>query len=697
MLTILTAVAVDGKGGVMSLKTNKLRQVLFGAALGVATLGVCAVPQVGAQDAKAEKAAKKASILVEKGLLKNPEAMLRTKFLAEIDKARDAWIAEYEKVETPADVEAYQKKKRDYFLNALGPMWERTPLNPQITGRLTKEKFRVENVIFESQPGVYVTGALFLPLEERFKGPYPAMLISCGHSTNGKAYDLYQSLGILAAVNGLAAFVVDPIDQGERFQHLNKAGKPTSVGIQAHNLVGAGATLVGRNCATFEVWDLMRAVDYLQTRDDIIPDKIGACGTSGGGTQTAYLMSLEDRIALACPSCYICSIYDDLTHNLGPQDAEQNIFGQAAFGLDHADYLFLRAPIPTLMCCVTDDFFNATDGWRSYRYAKRIFSRIGCSERLSIVEQDSPHSYGEHLRVATIRWALRWLAGRDEAITQHDQPLLTDEELNSVKSGKGIMSLPNARTSHDLTRDLAGDYAAPRRERWAAITAEEASQIVAKRAVIRTGEAAPSAKVVASEGADVVFETDADIYLTAKTNFAADEKFDALTLVISDVGRTSEPTNALFAAAEKAGNAEKIAAVELRGYGETQAKGRDYYRYSDFGTDGSDFCLAYLLGKSYVGLRVDDLLAVAKHYRETTGAKIALKAEGLAGTVALCAAVVEPEAFASVELVGDLPTWTAQLEAAPTKIVMTNTVFGVLKDFDIDDLRLYLEKRGTLK
>ena len=107
--------------------------------------------------------------------------------------------------------------------------------------------------------------------------------------------------------------------------------------------------------------------------------------------------------------------------------------------------------------------------------------------------------------------------------------------------------------------------------------------------------------------------------------------------------------------------------------------------------------MAYLLGKSYVGLRVDDLLAVAKHYRETTGAKIALKAEGLAGTVALCAAVVEPEAFASVELVGDLPTWTAQIDAAPTKIVMTNTIFGVLKDFDIDDLRSYLEKRGTLK
>ncbi|MBQ6828747.1 MAG: hypothetical protein IJO46_12110, partial [Thermoguttaceae bacterium] len=112
ILTILSPSIRTASGGIMSLRTNKLRQVLFGAALGVATLGVCAVSQAEAQDAKAEQPAKKASILVEKGLLKDPEAMMRTAFLAEIDEARAAWVAEYEKVETPADVEAYQKKKR---------------------------------------------------------------------------------------------------------------------------------------------------------------------------------------------------------------------------------------------------------------------------------------------------------------------------------------------------------------------------------------------------------------------------------------------------------------------------------------------------------------------------------------------------------------------------------------------------------
>lgn len=661
------------------------------------TLGaalVCAAATSDAAQAQDAESAPK-SILVKKGLLDDPEAMMRTKFFAEIDAAGEAWRAEYEAVETPEDVAAYQQKRREAFRAALGPTWEKTPLNAQITGKLTKKDFRVENVLFESMPGVYVTGALFLPLEERFKAPYPSLLVLCGHSENGKAYELYQGLGALAAINGLAAFVVDPIDQGERFQYVGENGKPIVTGVPAHNLVGLGAELVGRNAATFEVWDATRAIDYLQSRSDVIADKIGVCGTSGGGTQTAYVMSLDDRVAMAAPSCYICSFFGDLSKNLGPQDGEQNIFGQLAFGMDHADYLFMRAPIPTLMCCATDDFFNSDDGWRSYRYAKRIFSRLNFSERLSIVEKDAGHGYAEEIRVATVRWALRWLAGRDEAIVEQERELLTEEEIRSVKTGDGVgvMSLPNARTSREVNLDLAREYAAKRAEVWASADAQTAAKIVRDRAIVRDDANAPTAKVVATDGADVVFETDEKIYLTAKTNFAADEKFDAMTLRISDVGRNSDATNAAFAAE----NCGKIAAVELRGYGETQAKGRNYYKYEHFGTDGSDYCLAFLLGKTYVGLRVDDLLAVAKYYRETTGAKIALQAEGLAGTVALCAAVAEPDAFESVELFGELPTWTSQLEKPFGPIPATNVVNGVLKDFDVDDLQAFLKKNGKLK
>src|SRR5207244_1010238 len=159
----------------------------------------------------------------------------------------------------------------------------------------------------------------------------------------------YQKACALLALNGLAALCYDPIDQGERFQLLDEAGKPLIGGTSGHSMIGVGSMLLGQNTARFEIWDGIRAIDYLQSRKDIDPKKIGCLGNSGGGTQTAYLVALDDRISAAAPSCYITS-FERLIATIGPQDAEQNIFGQLAGGLDHADYLMLRAPTPTLVC-----------------------------------------------------------------------------------------------------------------------------------------------------------------------------------------------------------------------------------------------------------------------------------------------------------------------------------------------------------
>ncbi|MGI6401636.1 MAG: acetylxylan esterase [Thermoguttaceae bacterium] len=638
-----------------------------------------------------------ATFIEELGLIEDSTRMMSRALRSEIDAAGEQWVEDYEKVKTDEDVKNYQEARLKAFREALGPMWERTPLNVQITGSGVKEKFRYENVIFESQPGVYVTALMTLPLEERYPGPYPAMLVLCGHSTNGKEYENYQGIGILAAVNGIAALVMDPIDQGERFQYTKEDGTPNLVGTSAHNLVQAGSILVGRNTATFEVWDAMRAIDYLQSRDDIIKDKIGVCGTSGGGTQTSYIMNLDERVTLAAPSCYICSFFGDLSHNLGPQDGEQNIWGQLKFGMDHADYLFLRAPMPVLMCGATRDFFFIEDGWRSYRYAARIYSRLGYQNRLSIVEKDDEHGYADIAQVGTIRWARLWFMGLNDEITDTNEPPLTTEEVNSVKDGVGIQALPNLRTSRDLNLDLAKELEPARKAKWNDISPEAAAALVRARAVVRSDEEAPSVKVVGARegdfGVERVFGTDPSIWLTARENFGADEKFESMTLAISDKGRGSEATNAVFA---NAGDA-KVAAVELRGYGDTQEVGRTYYNHSMFGTDGSENCFAYLLGKTYVGLRVDDLLALVRFYREERGVEeISLVAEGYAGTVALIAAIAEPDAFASVKLVGDLPTWTTQLGREYGPIPLTNTIHGVLNDFDIDDLQGYLATQGVL-
>jgi cephalosporin-C deacetylase-like acetyl esterase len=284
----------------------------------------------------------------------------------------ESWKLQYEQRKTPEQIAQYQKEIRAKFTDALGEFPERTPLNPQVTGTVRRKGYRVEKVVFESQPKHYVSALLFVPHKAKRSRPCPGVLIPCGHSENGKAYESYQTMGALLALNGMVALVFDPIDQGERSQMPSKL--PDLWGTRAHTMIGVGSILLGRNTAWFEIWDGMRGIDYLQSRKEVDPTRIGCTGNSGGGTQTSYLMSLDDRIIAAAPSCYITNLYERILE-LGAQDAEQNIFGQLAFGMDHADYLMLRAPTPILICAATNDFFDIRGTWQSFRYAKRLYSR----------------------------------------------------------------------------------------------------------------------------------------------------------------------------------------------------------------------------------------------------------------------------------------------------------------------------------
>ncbi|MDO5581092.1 MAG: hypothetical protein Q4G69_08135 [Planctomycetia bacterium] len=647
--------------------------------------------QTKKKDQKDPLEAKRAeSFLTQSGLLQKPDEMMKNWLLARIDEKQLEWDARYEKVKTDEDIAEYQKERIDYFLQQLGVMWsKKDPLNAKITGKIEKNGYRVEKILFESTPNFYVTGTLFLPLESKFKAPYPGVLVVCGHSFNGKGSDLYQRVCALGAINGLAMFIIDPIDQGERFQHMGANGKPTLSTVPAHNVVGGGSILLGRNTATFEIWDMMRGIDYLQSRSDIIPDKIGATGNSGGGTQTAYIMALDPRVQAAAPACYICNLFDNLMYIQGPQDAEQNIFGQIGFGMDHADYCIMRAPRPTMLCTASKDFFNIEDAWKSFRFAKRIYSRMGYGERMSLIETDENHGFTLRLREGSVRWLCRWLAGRDQAIFEDPaMEVLTDEEIRSI-SESSVIYLPKAKTTYDLNRDLAKDLAAKRKNLWKSITPEKARDMIRKTAGIRPLADIPQAKKLDRSApnfkSDLILETDKEIYLPVRSNVKSGAK--TITLFISDSGRRSAKADKLFA------DKDSVFAVDLRGWGETQAVGRKYYLYKWFGTDGSDYYMAYLLGKSYVGMRTEDLLSVARYLKETYNAKIELEAEGYAGTVALHAAIAEPDLFKKITIdESALPGWNTVVEQSPIAVPITDFIHGVLNYYDICDLTAFIKK-----
>ena len=242
----------------------------------------------------------------------------------------------------------------------------------------------------------------------------------------------------------MAALVFDPIEQGERQQYKypgHLAGRDFTT--TRHTMVGMGSLLLGRNAARFEIWDGMRAIDYLQSRPEIDPQRIGCAGNSGGGTQTGYLMALDDRIRCAAPSCWITTM-SRLLAVPGAQDSEQNIFGQLRFGVDDVHWILMRAPLPTLVCAAAkDDYFNIDGAWEAFRYAKRLYGDLGLPERVDIVESSSPHGYHLTHREGTARWMSRWLLGKDQVITEPKIAYLTEEECLCVPTGN-VMSLPGA-------------------------------------------------------------------------------------------------------------------------------------------------------------------------------------------------------------------------------------------------------------
>ena len=621
--------------------------------------------------------------------------MMRTYLLDELGDAQKVWQRRYDSLKTVADIERYQKERKDFFQRQLGKMWERTPLNPQITktfdkGTPGKDAYRVELVLFESAPKFYVSGAMFLPDATKFKPPYPGVLVVCGHSNDGKAYDRYSGVTALAATNGLAAFIMDPIDQGERSQRLKDDGKPVLQSVPAHNAIGAGSILLGRNAATFEVWDMMRALDYLESRPDVDAGRLGVFGLSGGGTQTAYIMSLDERVTVAASNCYLCSLYGKWMSTQGAQDAEQNIFGQLAFGMDHVDYCIMRAPKPTQIGTTTQDFFPVEDAWAAYRGAKRIFDRFGLGEKMSLTETDGPHGYHKNLREASVRWMVRWLAGRDEMIFEaNDQPKCTKEELRCTPKGE-VMLLDGARSAFDLNRDYNDELLATRVAKNQ--SDDERRKTMRNIVGVRKLDDIPALREVRNEETNIaekldavasveqfVFFAEEGKILLPSIRFAPKDASVGTVVYLNGSGKASD----LNRINELAKESKTVVAVDLRGLGQTQGIGAKYFDHALFGTDGLDFYHAYLLGKSYVGMRTEDLLAVARHI----GKPVELVASGeTVGLVALHAAVLEPTLFSGIKLDKPIRSWYEVVKDGVVPYPITNLVHGALLEYDVPDL-----------
>jgi plasmid stabilization system protein ParE len=632
----------------------------------------------------------------------SPAGMMRRYLLRQAEHAAMRWKVDYEKRKTPEAIAAYQKTLRRQCLDAIGGLPERTPLAPQVVGTVSRPGYRVEKIIFESQPKHYVTGLLFLPQQRRFQPPYPGVLIPCGHTVPAKGHPEYQSMGALLALNGMAALVFDPIDQGERGQYFGKGGWPELTCVAGHINVGMGCILLGRNTARFEIWDGMRGIDYLQSRPEVDPQRIGCTGNSGGGTQTSYMMALDERVRSAAPSCYITSL-PKLLATIGPQDSEQHFFGQLAFPMDHADLIMMRAPSPVLICAATRDFFDIGGVWDTFRCAKRLYTRMGFAERVDLMENDAGHNYNTLQREAVARWMSRWLLHKNQVIAEPPITLLSEQEYQCTPHGK-VMSLPGARSVYDLNEDYENQLASRRAASWASGDREARLEQVRRLAGIRKLSQLPKPVVeslgtVARAGYKIeklLIKPEEGISLPALLFLPEKPKPGQIVLYVHQQGKAADaapggPIEQLV------GAGQSVLAVDLRGTGQTQAPASSG-GYSD---EFRDAYLAYMLGRSYVGMRAEDVLAAARYAAGRRpggqGGAIRLVAVGSVGVPALHAAALEPSLFQSVKIRRMLASWSSVIHGRLNKGLVTQLVHGALMHYDLPDLAASLENKITVE
>ncbi len=348
----------------------------------------------------------------------------------------DERAAKVSRISTVAEVKERQQWFRQTFEDLVGPLPEKTPLNARVTGVIEGPGYRVEKVIYESLPGFPVTAALYIP--NNLEGKAPAVLFCAGHAWNGFRAGIYQQAILDMVDKGMIVLAFDPLGQGERLQYYDPQTDESRIAYDdtcsEHSFVGAQCFISDAPLARYFIHDGMRSIDYLLSRPEVDPTRIGCTGNSGGGVQTAYLAAIDERITAAAPSCFITTL-KRLFQSIGPQDAEQNWPSDIVAGLDHGDFLIARAPLPILLVTTSNDFFSIQGARETYAEAKRIYEILGAPEALQTVEDTSTHGYTTANSLAIARFFQEQFKLPDQSHVS-DRSLMTDKELQVTATGQ---------------------------------------------------------------------------------------------------------------------------------------------------------------------------------------------------------------------------------------------------------------------
>jgi cephalosporin-C deacetylase-like acetyl esterase len=301
---------------------------------------------------------------------------------------------------------------------------------------------------------------LFIP--DKIDGKVPAVLNVIGHNQEAFRSELYQRVYLNLVRKGIIVLAIDPVGQGEHVQYYDSNINFSSIGytVIEHCYLGNQCFLSGVSPCRYFIWDGIRGIDYLLTRDDVDPDRIGVTGFSGGGTITSYIAAFDDRVKVSVP-CSWSTASRRQVETKGVQDAETIFVRGVAEGITFEDLLEVRAPKPTLMTFVSRDQYLSIQGAReSFGEVKKAYALLGYEDNLDLVEDDFKHWMTPRIRSRIYEFFMHHfnLPG-DPA--EEEVTILSEAELTVTPTGQISTSLGgdmvfdvNKRETEELIKDL---------------------------------------------------------------------------------------------------------------------------------------------------------------------------------------------------------------------------------------------------
>jgi len=546
----------------------------------------------------------------------------------------------------------------------LDPWPERTPLHAQLLGETEKEGYLIQRVTFESRPGFIVTANVYVPtpplvggrppdrprsggvrrpspnraLPPLTKGgaggvKFPAVLCPVGHWPHSKAQEQVQARCVGLAKLGFLALTYDPFGQGER-----------AVDGNGHHEYFR-TLLAGRNNMSYMLWDTMRALDYLLTRDDVDPDRIACTGASGGGLNTLYVAAIDERIQVAVPVVY-ATAFAEFLRTRADHCPCSHIPGLASFA-DMGDVAALIAPRPMLFITASQDpQFTVAGAQHAYAEALPAYRAFGVPDALQLREFDSGHDYNRPMREALYGFLRQHLLGLGDGspvpepemtLEPPDSPVLrcfesgrvpdtaaTVRSLARLDAEALIASLPEP---GPITPPLA--KGGPGRGELAAWLHWPAAPIVAPQVEPVDRLDAPG------EPEKVLLRTAEGIALPGL--FYRAPTASPTALLLDESGRQALRHSPLVAALRDAGL--NVFTLDVRGWGET--RGREHLLATD----------SLLLGEPLVAQQARDTLAAAAYLRtrpDVDPGRLVLIANGVTASLVATLAAAFDDGFAAV-------------------------------------------------